>query len=253
VSQAAAKIAVRGISKRFGHEAEGTLALEDVSLEVYDGEFLSILGESGCGKTTLLRILAGLLPPTHGAVTIDGQPVSRPRRDVGFVFQRPVLLEWRTVLDNVLLPMEIRGWERDAHAPAARDLLKLVGLEGFEGHYPRQLSGGMQHRVALARALLLQPAILLMDEPFGALDAMTREQLHLELLHLWKGRRLTAIFITHDIGEAVFLSDRVVLLSRRPGTVRRIFRVSLPRPRALEVKFTEPFGALGRAIKAAME
>ncbi len=250
---AAPKIAVRGVSKRFGDEADGFLALRDIGLEVREGEFLSIVGESGCGKTTLLRIIAGLIAPSVGEVSIDGHTVAKPRRDVGFVFQRSVLLEWRTVLENVLLPAEIHGQDRAAYVGEARDRLKLVGLEGFERRYPRQLSGGMQQRVALARALLLKPAILLMDEPFGALDAITREQLNLELLTIWEGRRITVVFITHDIPEAVFLSDRVVLMSRGPGAVRQVFPVALPRPRALEVKFSEPFTTLCREIKHAME
>ena len=251
-AHASVKIAVQGACKRFGDEAGGLLALRDVTLEVGAGEFLSVVGESGCGKTTLLRIIAGLITPSAGQVAIEGQRVTRPRRDVGFVFQRSVLLEWRTVLENVLLPLEIRGLSRAAHEGEARNLLKLVGLEGSEGRYPRQLSGGMQQRVALARALFLRPAILLMDEPFGALDAITREQLNLELLNLWEGRRVTAVFITHDIAEAVFLSDRVVLMSGGPGAIRQIFPVPLPRPRALDAKFSEPFTGLCRDIKRAM-
>jgi NitT/TauT family transport system ATP-binding protein len=243
---------VEGVWQEFGAGEGAVLALRDVSFEVSDGEFVSIVGESGCGKTTLLRMLGGLIRPTRGRVVVDGERVDRPRRDMGFVFQRSVLLDWRTALDNVLLPVEVRGLGRLEHETDARALLKLVGLEGFEAKFPRQLSGGMQQRVALARALILNPSLLLMDEPFGALDAITREQMNTELLTILRQRRATTVFITHDIAEAVFLSDRVVLMGRRPGTVRRVFATPAGWGRTPELRFAEAFTACCREIKSAM-
>jgi NitT/TauT family transport system ATP-binding protein len=246
------KIRIEHVSKTFGANGDRMEVLRDVECHVGDGEFVSVLGESGCGKTTLLRLVAGLLAPTAGRVLVDGSPVAAPRREMGFVFQQPVLLDWRTVLDNVLLPVEILRLDKTAHAAAARDLLALVGLRDFAAHRPPQLSGGMQQRVAIARALILKPTLLLMDEPFGALDAITREQMNLELLNLWSLTGTTALFVTHDIGEAVFLSDRVVLLSHRPGTVQEIFPVNLPRPRLPEHRFADDFVRLCRRIREAM-
>ncbi len=246
------KIQIERVSKIFGADGQRTVALQDIDFHVREGEFVSILGESGCGKTTLLRLVAGLLAPTTGRILLDGTAVTAPRRDMGFVFQQPVLLDWRTVLDNVLLPAEILRLDRGTSAAEARKLLGLVGLEDFAVHRPPQLSGGMQQRVAIARALILKPTLLLMDEPFGALDAITREQMNLELLNIWSLTGTTALFVTHDIGEAVFLSDRVVLLSRRPGTVQEIFPVPLPRPRLPEHRFAEEFVRLCRRLKEAM-
>jgi NitT/TauT family transport system ATP-binding protein len=246
------KIRIEHVSKTFGANGDRMEVLRDVECRVGDGEFVSVLGESGCGKTTLLRLVAGLLAPTAGRVLVDGSPVTAPRREMGFVFQQSVLLEWRTVLDNVLLPVEILRLEKAGHAAAARDLLALVGLGDFAAHRPPQLSGGMQQRVAIARALILKPTLLLMDEPFGALDAITREQMNLELLNIWSLTGTTALFVTHDIGEAVFLSDRVVLLSHRPGTVQEIFPVNLPRPRLPEHRFAGEFVHLCRRIREAM-
>jgi len=246
------KIQIEHVSKVFGANGDRMVVLRDVECHVRDGEFVSVLGESGCGKTTLLRLVAGLLAPTAGHILVDGIPVTAPRREMGFVFQQPVLLDWRTVLDNVLLPVEILRLDRAAHAAGARDLLALMGLQDFASHRPPQLSGGMQQRVAIARALILKPTLLLMDEPFGALDAITREQMNLELLNIWSLTGTTALFVTHDIGEAVFLSERIVLLSSRPGTVQEIFPVNLPRPRLLEHRYTEDFVRLCRRIKQAM-
>jgi NitT/TauT family transport system ATP-binding protein len=236
----------------FGAGAEALLALDGVDLAVREGELVAIVGESGCGKSTLLRLVAGLIRPTAGRVLLGGQAVTEPRADVALVFQRSVLLEWRTVLDNVLLPVEIRHLPRQRYAAEARALLATLGLAGFEARRPRQLSGGMQQRVALAQALLLQPAVLLLDEPFGALDAITREQLNLELLELWEARRSTMLFVTHDLAEAVFLADRVVLMTRRPGRIAASFPVSLPRPRTLDQRYSAAFADLCRAIKHAM-
>ena len=248
----AQKIRLDDVSKSFQAAGGSLEALRDISLDIADGEFVSILGESGCGKTTLLRIVAGLSPPSRGVVVVDGTPVLAPRRDLGFVFQQSVLLEWRTVLDNVLLPVEIHGLSRKAYEEEARSLLRFVGLEDFETYYPVQLSGGMQQRVSIVRALILKPAVLLMDEPFGALDAITREQLNLELLKIWRHHRNTSVFVTHDIAEAVFLSDRVVLLSPRPGTLQAVYPVDLPRPRLLDHRYDEDFVRICREIKGAM-
>jgi NitT/TauT family transport system ATP-binding protein len=236
----------------FGVGAEALLALDGVDLAVREGELVAIVGESGCGKSTLLRLVAGLIRPTAGQVLLGGQAVTEPRADVALVFQRSVLLEWRTVLDNVLLPVEIRHLPRQRYAAEARALLATLGLAGFEARRPRQLSGGMQQRVALAQALLLQPAVLLLDEPFGALDAITREQLNLELLELWEARRSTMLFVTHDLAEAVFLADRVVLMTRRPGRIAASFPVPLPRPRTLDQRYSAEFADLCRAIKHEM-
>ena len=245
-------IRIERVSKVFGADHQRTVALQHIDFQVREGEFISVLGESGCGKTTLLRITAGLVAPSAGRVLLDGTPVTAPRRDMGFVFQQPVLLDWRTVLDNALLPVEILHLDKAEHAEEARKLLGMMGLKDFLQHRPLQLSGGMQQRVAIARALILKPTLLLMDEPFGALDAITREQMNLELLNIWSLTGTTALFVTHDIAEAVFLSDRVVLLSSRPGTVRAIFPVDLPRPRLLAHRYEEEFVRLCRQIKEAM-
>jgi NitT/TauT family transport system ATP-binding protein len=245
------EIAVEGVRHVFAAGGE-LVALDGVDLTVAPGEFVALVGESGCGKSTLLRLIAGLLAPTTGHVALGGTLVDGPRADVALMFQRSVLLEWRTVLDNVLLPVEIRRLPRVRYETEARALLATLGLAGFERRRPRQLSGGMQQRVALAQALLLQPAVLLLDEPFGALDAITREQLNLELLDLWEARRSTVVFVTHDLAEAAFLADRVVLMTRRPGRVAASFPVSLPRPRTLDQRYSAEFADLCRAVKHAM-
>ena len=194
---------------------------------------MTVVGRSGCGKSTLLRMIAGLIPRSSGAISIAGARVEGPRRDVAIVFQRPALLPWRSVLDNVLLPAEIMGLDRRRARAEAEQLLGLVGLDGFESARPYELSGGMQQRVALCRSLLTKPTVLLMDEPFAALDALTREDLSLELQRIWQERRKTIVFVTHSIDEAVILSDRVVVMTPRPGRVQRIVEVDLPRPRTL--------------------
>jgi NitT/TauT family transport system ATP-binding protein len=247
-----AKIQFQDVTKSFGAGAKRMHVLDRVNLAIEDGHFVSVLGESGCGKTTLLRIAAGLSPATSGRVLMNGNPVTKPSREIGFVFQQSVLLEWRTVMENVMLPIEIFKLNLDEYRPKAIELLKTMGLGRFDKHHPIQLSGGMQQRVAIARALILTPSILLMDEPFGALDAITREQMNIELLRIWSISGTTAIFITHDIAEAAFLSDRVVLLSSRPGRVKRIFDVNLPRPRMPEHRFDERFTNLCRDMKLAM-
>ena len=224
-------------------------ALAGISVEIGAGEFITIVGQSGCGKTTLLKILAGLLPRSAGRVTLRGQSVDEPSRDIGIVFQDPVLLPWRTVFDNVMLPVEVLGLDRARSRGRAMELLGLVGLTGFEDKYPHELSGGMRQRVAIARALVHDPSLLLMDEPFGALDAMTREFMNLELLRIWKESGKTIVFITHSIPEAAFLADRVVVMSARPGRIKEIVEVRLPRPRDLDLMASDEFGVYTRRIR----
>jgi NitT/TauT family transport system ATP-binding protein len=243
-------IAVRGLAKSYATARGPVAALETIDFSVGDGEFVAILGPSGCGKSTLLKILAGLLPASRGEARLRGTAITGPRRDIGVVFQSPVLFPWRSVLANVLLPVDVQHLGRAAHERVALDLLALVGLGGFEHRYPWELSGGMQQRVAMVRALIHDPAMLLMDEPFGALDAMTREQMNLELQRIWLERRKTVVFITHSIPEAVFLADRVLVMTPRPGRVVEIIAVELPRPRALDVMNTPEFGGLVKRIRA---
>lgn len=226
-------------------------ALRDISFTVAEGEFVALVGPSGCGKSTLLRIVAGLRPVSRGMVTVAGEPVRGPLVSVGMVFQAPVLLRWRPLLENVLLPAELAGLRPQDYAARARDLLALTGLADFVDKFPRELSGGMQQRASLCRALLLDPPLLLMDEPFGALDAMTRDEMNLELLRIWgegNEARKTILFVTHSIPEAVFLADRVVVLTPRPAQIARIFRVPLPRPRTVEARASADFGRLSLEI-----
>jgi NitT/TauT family transport system ATP-binding protein len=229
-------IRIENVSKLFrARSGTPVHALHDIDLHIAEKEFVTIVGRSGCGKSTLLRIIAGLIEPTRGRVTVRGQEVKRPIREVSLVFQRPALLPWRSVIENVLLPVEILGLDRRAHRKEAEELLVLVGLEGFEGRRPYELSGGMQQRVALCRSLIQKPSVLLMDEPFGALDALTREELSLELQRIWSERRKTIVFVTHSIPESVLLADRVIVMTPRPGRVARIVPVELPRPRSLGI------------------
>jgi NitT/TauT family transport system ATP-binding protein len=231
--------------------AGGTLtAFEDISLSARSGEFVALVGPSGCGKSSLLRIVAGLAALTSGSCAVAGEPMRGPRRDVGVVFQSPLLFPWRTVLENVLIPVEVQGLSQAECLPVARELLDLVGLADFAQAYPRALSGGMQQRVGIARALVNDPTILLMDEPFGALDAMTREHMNVELQRLWMERRKTILFITHSIPEAVFLADRVVVMTARPGRVAEICTIELPRPRTLDTMTEAGFGDYVRHIRA---
>ena len=245
-------ISVRGLSLRYGRKHDGVLALSDISFSVDDGEFIVVVGPSGCGKSTLLKILAGLLPQTAGQADLNGTPIRGPRRDIGVVFQSPVLFPWRSVLGNVMLPADVQRLNKADMRRRALDLIKLVGLEGFETRYPRELSGGMQQRVGIVRALIHDPAILLMDEPFGALDAMTRETMNVELQRIWMERRKTVLFITHSTAEAVFLADRVIVMTPRPGKIGDEFRVDLPRPRRLDIMNTESFGTYVRRIRSAL-
>lgn len=226
-------IRLSGVSRSFDGRSGRVEALRDINLDIADGEFVAVLGRSGCGKSTLLRLVAGLLPVTAGAVTVADTTVARPRQDVAMLFQRPALLPWRTVLDNVLLPVEIFGWKRAQHRDRARQLLELAGLTGFEKRLPHELSGGMQQRVSLCRSLISQPRVMLMDEPFSALDALTREELSGELQRIHMETSATVVFVTHSIEEAVLLADRVVVLSPRPGRIRDIVDVAIPRPRTL--------------------
>jgi len=234
------KLAISRLSKSFG-DLE---ALRGINLGVERGEFISVVGPSGCGKTTFLRIVAGLEHATSGDVLLDGRAVREPGTDRGFVFQNDSLLPWRTVFANAIIGREVTGSIGPADRKRIIELLKLVGLEGFENYYPRQLSGGMRQRVNLARALAIDPEILLMDEPFAALDAQTREIMQAELLRIWERGQKTVLFVTHQIDEAVFLSDRVLVFGRRPGRVQAEVAIALPRPRKLEIKRTAEFVAL---------
>jgi NitT/TauT family transport system ATP-binding protein len=232
-------IRVEGVSQVFRGGKSRLHALDDIDLEIGENEFVTLVGRSGCGKSTLLRIIAGLLPATVGRVTVLGSHVTKPRRDVSLMFQRSALLPWRSVLDNVMLPVEILGLDRKRHRKRAEELLTLTGLDGFEDRKPHELSGGMQQRVSLCRALVHDPAILLMDEPFAALDALTREELSLELQRIWSEHRKTIVFVTHSIQEATLLADRIVVMSPRPGRIARVLEVDVPRPRSLAANTEE--------------
>ena len=236
-----------------GAQAQPTRALGTTSLQVASGEFVGIVGPSGCGKTTLLRILGGLLRPTRGQVLLKGQPLTGPRPEVGYVFQHANLMPWRTVLRNVALPLELQGQPASEIDRRAQEVLDLVGLQGFEHSYPRQLSGGMAQRAALARTLIHKPELLLLDEPFGALDALTRERINLELLRIREAYDYTAVMVTHSIAEAVFLADRVLVMSHRPGRIVAEVDVSLPTPRTLEVMGTPEFAGLTREVRRAID
>lgn len=226
-------IRLDGVSRSFAGRAGTVEALRGIDLDVAGGEFVAVLGRSGCGKSTLLRLIAGLIPATAGEVRVGGEPVSGPRRDIAVMFQRPALLPWRSVLDNVLLPVQFFGWKKAAHRARAYELLALTGLTGFEKRLPHELSGGMQQRVALCRSLIGSPRVMLMDEPFSALDALTREEMSGELQRVHMELGTTIVFVTHSIDEAVLLADRVVVLSPRPGRVREVLEVGIPRPRTL--------------------
>ena len=239
---------IRDVSKYY----EKLHVLNKINFDIKEGEFISIIGPSGCGKTTLLKIIGGLIKPTSGDLTVRGGPVkiALERREFGFVFQNPILLPWRNAIKNVELPLEIIGHENSQKLP--KKLLQIVGLEGFENSYPKELSGGMQQRVAIARALTFEPSILLMDEPFGALDEITRNKMNLELLRIWKEEKTTistVIFITHSIPEAVFLSDRVIVLSKRPAKIDKIIDIDLPRPRKSEMKHSKKYVELIECLR----
>ena len=242
-------VQLRGVSKEFGHGH--VQALEEIDLDIRPGEFVSLIGPSGCGKSTLLRIVGDLIKPSGGEVVVNGKsaPQARLDRDYGIVFQDAVLFDWRTVEKNIGLPLEIMGWERRKRGERVREMVELVELKGFESHHPWQLSGGMQQRVSIARALSFGPPLLLMDEPFGALDEMTRERLNLELLRIWEQSGSTVIFVTHSISEAVFLSTRVVVISARPGRIVGIVDVDLRQPRNIETREEPRFAELIREVR----
>ncbi|SIR52126.1 ABC transporter ATP-binding protein [Micromonospora avicenniae] len=245
-----AAVDITGLTVRFESKRSQTTAVTDVSLRVEPGEFVTIVGPSGCGKSTLLKVVAGLVPPTSGTVSLLGRPVRRPQQDIGFVFQRPALLDWRSVRKNILLQAEMRGLDRSVAARRADELIALTGLTGFEKALPHELSGGMQQRVALCRALLHQPPVLLMDEPFGALDALTREQLNTELNRIWRDTGTTVLLVTHSIAEAVFLGTRVEVMSPRPGRIVRTFPVDIPPERDYaQIMSDERFDRLATQIR----
>jgi NitT/TauT family transport system ATP-binding protein len=240
---------VRNVRKLF----QKTEAIRDVSIDVANGEFLSLLGPSGCGKSTLLMMIAGLTHPTEGSISIRDIPVVGPRPDIGVVFQQPVLLPWRTILDNVLFPVEVLRLPRKEYEGRAMELLGMAKIAEFANHLPHQLSGGMRQRASICRALIRTPSILLMDEPFSALDAITRDEIGVELLRIWQANRKTVIFVTHSIREAAFLSDRVLVMGRRPATVAAEFKIDLPRPRTIPMMEEEPFNQRSRELRKAIE
>jgi NitT/TauT family transport system ATP-binding protein len=242
-------VEIKGVTKTF---AQGNVtALENIDLELEPGEFVSLIGPSGCGKSTLLRVIGDLTPPTSGTVTVNGKSARRAREDgdYGIVFQDAVLFDWRTVAKNIALPLEMLGWDRDRRRTRVHEMLDLVELSAFGDHHPWQLSGGMQQRVAIARALAFEPALLLMDEPFGALDEMTRERLNLELLSIWEQTGNTVVFVTHSISEAVFLSTRVVVMSPRPGRIAGIVPIDLPKERTAETRDSPQFFELVTKVR----
>jgi NitT/TauT family transport system ATP-binding protein len=242
---------IKRVSKEF---KGGTVALQDIDLTIEQGEFVSLIGPSGCGKSTLLRVIGDLIEPSGGTVTVNGKAAKQARRDhdYGIVFQDAVLYNWRTVAKNVALPLELAGWDRDRRTKRVEQMLELVELRGFGDHHPWQLSGGMQQRVSIARALSFEPALLLMDEPFGALDEMTRERLNAELLRIWEASGSTIVFVTHSIAEAVFLSTRIVVMSPRPGRIAKVIPVDLPQPRSAETREESRFFELATEVREAL-
>jgi NitT/TauT family transport system ATP-binding protein len=242
-------VEVEALSKSFGTG----IAVEDLSFAIRSNEFVSVVGPSGCGKSTLLRIVAGLIPATSGRVRVRGEEVRRPVGDAGMVFQSPVLLPWRTTVANVLFTAEMRGERPDRYRARALELIALAGLAGFENSYPHELSGGMQQRTAICRALLLDPSLILMDEPFGALDIITRERMGFELQKIWEASRNTVLFVTHSITEAVLLSDTIIVMTPRPGRIRAVLPVTLPRPRTTETLRDACFVELSAEVRDAIE
>ena len=253
MSARASVVSIKGLSKVFGKRG-GVTALQGIDLEHARGEFVSLIGPSGCGKSTLLRIVGDIIEPSSGEGSVNGKPARRARldRDYGIVFQAPVLYDWRTVAKNISLPLEMLGWDRARRAARVSEMIDLVELAGFEKHYPWQLSGGMQQRVSIARALSFSPELLLMDEPFGALDEMTRERLNMELLRIWAETGSTVIFVTHSISEAVFLSTRTVVMSPRPGRVASVVEVDLPQPRSATTREQPRFFELVTQVRESL-
>jgi len=252
-TQAAPLVSAQNLGVVFQGSRGTVTALQDLSLSVQPGEFVSVIGPSGCGKSTLTRVFTGLLRPTQGSATLKGTRIDRPRGDVGMVFQQANLLPWKTVLDNVLVPARALRQDIARARDAAMDLLRLVGLERFAHNYPSELSGGMQQRVGIARGLIHNPDLLLMDEPFSALDTMTRDHMSLELQRIWMARKTSALFITHSIPEAVFLSDRVVVMSARPGTIVEDITIDLPRPRTLDTMASPRFSEYCNMLRRLFE
>ncbi|MEA2387129.1 MAG: NitT/TauT family transport system ATP-binding protein [Thermoleophilaceae bacterium] len=246
---AAAAVTIQNVTKTFS--TGGTTALQEIDLELQPGEFVSLIGPSGCGKSTLLRVIGDLIQPTTGTVRVGGKPAHQARidNDYGMVFQEAVLFDWRTIAKNISLPLELAGWERARRTERVKEMVELVELGGFENHHPWELSGGMQMRVAIARALSFDPKLLLMDEPFGALDEMTRERLNLELLRIWEASGSTVVFVTHSITEAVFLSTRVVVMSPRPGRIAGLVDIDLPQPRTADTREEPRFFELATELR----
>jgi NitT/TauT family transport system ATP-binding protein len=239
------------VSKQF---KGGTTALQEIDLDIHPAEFVSLIGPSGCGKSTLLRVIGDLISPSAGKIVVNGKSAHQARldRDYGIVFQDAVLYDWRTIAKNIALPLELGGWDKRRRRERVAEMLQLVELDGFEDHYPWQLSGGMQQRVSIARALSFSPALLLMDEPFGALDEMTRERLNAELLRIWTDTQSTIVFVTHSIAEAVFLSTRVVVMSPRPGRISSVIEIDLPQPRTAATREEPRFFELVTAVREAL-
>ena len=250
VSPDASLIELRDVEKTYGSRQGPVVSLRPITLDIANHEFVSIVGPSGCGKSTLLKLIAGLLPVTRGEIRVAGQRVEGPPASVGIVFQSHVLLAWRTVLDNIMLQIEMRKLPLRPGLKHAQQLIDMVGLRGFEDKFPWQLSGGMQQRPSICRALVHDPDLLLMDEPFGALDAMTREKMNLELQRIWAAAKKTVLLITHSIPESIFLSDRVVVMTERPGSIAAIYDMPLPRPRTLAMMGSPEFAALAQKIRA---
>jgi NitT/TauT family transport system ATP-binding protein len=247
----AAAVSITGVSKQF---KGGTTALQEIDLDIHPAEFVSLIGPSGCGKSTLLRVIGDLISPSAGKVVVNGKSAHQARldRDYGIVFQDAVLYDRRTIAKNIALPLELGGWDKRRRRDRVAEMLQLVELDGFEDHYPWQLSGGMQQRVSIARALSFSPALLLMDEPFGALDEMTRERLNAELLRIWADTQSTIVFVTHSIAEAVFLSTRVVVMSPRPGRISSVIEIDLPQPRTAATREEPRFFELVTAVREAL-
>ncbi len=243
-------IEARGVTKTYQAKDGPVESLKPLDFGIRRGEFVSVVGPSGCGKSTLLKMVAGLLPITSGTLTLAGKPIVGPQKDVGIVFQSAVLLAWRTVLDNILLQAEMRHLPMAAARTRAAELIAMAGLKGFEGKYPWQLSGGMQQRASICRALLHDPSVLLMDEPFGALDAMTREKMNLELRRIWSESKKTVMLITHSIPEAIFLCDRVIVMSERPGSIAAVYDIDLPAERSLDLMGSPAFAAYAKTVRA---
>jgi NitT/TauT family transport system ATP-binding protein len=247
------RILIEGVTKTYSSDAGDILALDEIDLDIASGEFVSIVGPSGCGKSTLLRCIGGLIPATGGSIRIGGEEIRGPDARIGYVFQKAVLLPWRTVENNLLLPFEINGKTTEANKDGVQKILQMVGLSDYAQHRPTELSGGMQQRVSVARALVMSPSILMMDEPFGALDAQTRESMNEELLRIWREAETTIVFVTHDIGEALFLSDRIVIMSAQPGGIQNIIDVDIARPRSFDqVESDERFWKLRNTIREAL-